>query len=51
MVPVFVQDEWWGMIGFDDPTIRVATSAHLAAAAYALAAWITGRVVRRRSGG
>lgn len=38
-----------GMIGFDDPTIRVATSAHLAAAAYALVAWLVGRVSRRRT--
>ncbi len=37
-----------GMIGFDDPTIRVATSAHLAAAAYALGAWVIGRLVRKR---
>ncbi len=29
-----------GMIRFDDPGIRVATSAHLASAAYALAAWL-----------
>jgi len=38
-----------GMIGFDDPTIRVATSAHLAAAAYALGAWLVGRTARKRS--
>lgn len=38
-----------GMIGFDDPTIRVATSAHLAAAAYALGAWLVGRVSRKRN--
>jgi len=36
-----------GMIRFDDPTVRVATSAHLAAAAYALLAWI---LTRRRTG-
>lgn len=35
-----------GMIRFDDPDIRVATSAHLASAAYALAAWL---VTLRRS--
>lgn len=29
-----------GMIRFDDPTIRVATSAHLASAGYALIAWL-----------
>jgi rhomboid family GlyGly-CTERM serine protease len=29
-----------GMIRFDDPAIRVATSAHLASAAYALMAWL-----------
>ncbi len=28
-----------GMIRFDDPAVRVATSAHLASAAYALIAW------------
>lgn len=29
-----------GMIAFDDPHIKVATSAHLASAVYALAAWV-----------
>ena len=29
-----------GMIRFDDPAVRVATSAHLASAAYALLAWL-----------
>jgi rhomboid family GlyGly-CTERM serine protease len=29
-----------GMIAFDDPAIKVATSAHLASAAYALIAWL-----------
>ncbi|MEI6106269.1 MAG: rhombosortase [Opitutae bacterium] len=29
-----------GMIRFDDPGIRVATSAHLASAAYAVLAWL-----------
>jgi len=29
-----------GMIRFDDPGIQVATSAHLASAAYALIAWV-----------
>ena len=29
-----------GMIRFDDPTIRVATRAHLASAAYALLCWL-----------
>lgn len=29
-----------GMIRFDDPGVRVATSAHLASAAYALVAWL-----------
>lgn len=28
-----------GMIAFDDPTVHVATSAHLASAIYALVAW------------
>lgn len=37
-----------GMIAFDDPTVRVATSAHLAAAAYALGAWVIGRAARKR---
>ena len=35
-----------GMIQFDDPTVRVATSAHLAVAAYAAGAWAVGRGVR-----
>lgn len=34
-----------GMIAFDDPAIKVATSAHLASAAYALIAWL---IVARR---
>ena len=29
-----------GMIKFDDPTVRVATSAHLASAIYAIGAWL-----------
>lgn len=29
-----------GMIQFDDPSVKVATSAHLASAAYALVAWV-----------
>ena len=29
-----------GMIQFDDPRVRVATSAHLASAAYAFVAWL-----------
>lgn len=32
-----------GMIRFDDPGIMVATGAHLASAAYALAAWLLAR--------
>jgi len=36
-----------GMIQFDDPSIKVATSAHLASAAYALMAW---GWCRRRTG-
>lgn len=32
-----------GMIRFDDPEVRVATSAHLAGAAYALGMWGWGR--------
>ncbi|MSU45858.1 MAG: rhombosortase [Lacunisphaera sp.] len=35
-----------GMIQFDDPTVKVATSAHLAAAAYGLLAWLAGRFIR-----
>ena len=38
-----------GMIAFDDPTVKVATSAHLAAAAYALLAWAAGRMFRPRT--
>jgi len=34
-----------GMIRFDDPAIRVATSAHLASAAYALLLWAATRWV------
>lgn len=32
-----------GLIRFDDPAIRVATSAHLASAGYALLAWLVAR--------
>ncbi len=32
-----------GLISFDDPGVRVATSAHLASAAYALLAWVIAR--------
>lgn len=32
-----------GMIRFDDPAVRVATSAHLASAVYALLAWLVAR--------
>lgn len=32
-----------GLIQFDDPAIRVATSAHLASAGYALLAWLVAR--------
>jgi len=32
-----------GMIRFDDPGVHVATSAHLASAAYALVAWLISR--------
>ncbi|MEZ5414149.1 MAG: rhombosortase [Opitutaceae bacterium] len=35
-----------GMIKFDDPTVRVATSAHIASAVYAIAAWLTCRARR-----
>lgn len=38
-----------GMIAFDDPTVRVATSAHLAAAAYALGVWLVERVLQKRN--
>ncbi len=34
-----------GLIRFDDPAIRVATSAHLASAGYALLAWLVARAV------
>lgn len=36
-----------GMIPFDDPTVRVATGAHLASAAYVLLAWLW---LRKKSG-
>ncbi|HEY0969297.1 MAG TPA: rhombosortase [Opitutaceae bacterium] len=35
--------EGGGMIRFDDPSVRVATSAHLAGAAYAVIAWLVAR--------
>lgn len=38
-----------GMIQFDEPGIKVATSAHLAAAAYGLAAWLPTLRAKRRS--
>lgn len=37
-----------GFIQFDDPTVKVATSAHLAAAAYALIAWGVCRLIELR---
>lgn len=37
-----------GFIQFDDPTVKVATSAHLAAAAYALLAWGLARLIERK---
>lgn len=36
-----------GMIQFDDPQVKVATSAHIAGAVYALGAWWIGRQGRR----
>ena len=39
-----------GMIRFDNPGIRVATSAHLASAAYALIAWLVAARRGRRPG-
>ena len=36
-----------GFIVFDEPGVKVATSAHLAAVAYALVAWAWGAVTRR----
>lgn len=33
-----------GMIAFDDPTVKVATSAHIASAGYALGAWFFSRI-------
>jgi rhomboid family GlyGly-CTERM serine protease len=38
-----------GMIPFDDPTVKVATSAHLASAAYALLAWACTYVAHPRA--
>lgn len=38
-----------GFIAFDDPDVKVATSAHLAAAAYALVAWLVARFADRRT--
>ncbi len=38
-----------GFIAFDDPDVKVATSAHLAAAAYALVAWFVARFADRRT--
>lgn len=35
-----------GMIKFDDPTVRVATSAHVASAIYAIGAWMVCRARR-----
>lgn len=37
-----------GFIVFDDPDVKVATSAHLAAAAYAAIAWLVARILDRR---
>jgi rhomboid family GlyGly-CTERM serine protease len=36
-----------GLIEFDDPGVRVATSAHLASAAYALLAWLVARPIKK----
>ncbi|MDP2138634.1 MAG: rhombosortase [Candidatus Didemnitutus sp.] len=38
-----------GFIRFDEPTVKVATSAHLAATAYALLAWLFIRARQHRS--
>ena len=38
-----------GMIRFDDADVRVATSAHLASAAYALLAWLPSRVITKKT--
>jgi membrane associated rhomboid family serine protease len=35
-----------GMIRFDDPEVKVATSAHIAGAIYAVTAWL---IVRNKS--
>jgi rhomboid family GlyGly-CTERM serine protease len=40
--------EGGGMIRFDDPSVRVATGAHLAGAAYAVAAWVVARQRERK---
>lgn len=39
-----------GMIAFDDPDVKVATSAHIAGAVYALGAWWLGRKFARGFG-
>src|SRR5690606_25718821 len=39
-----------GMIAFDDPEVKVATSAHIAGAVYALGAWWLGRKLSRKAG-
>ncbi|MFI5335268.1 MAG: rhombosortase [Opitutales bacterium] len=38
-----------GMIAFDDANVKVATSAHVASAVYALAAWLVAAWMRRRA--
>lgn len=40
--------EGGGAIRFDDPSVRVATSAHLAGAVYAVIAWIVARSRERK---
>jgi rhomboid family GlyGly-CTERM serine protease len=43
--------EGGGVIRFDDPSVRVATGAHLAGAAYAVGAWIVARQRERGEDG
>lgn len=40
--------EGGGMIKFDDPHVKVASGAHIAAAAYAMLAWLLARVMAAR---
>jgi rhomboid family GlyGly-CTERM serine protease len=46
---IYLGGQGGGFITFDDPGVKVATSAHLAAAAYALLAWLVSRWLDRRA--